>query len=331
VAPEAAEPLTPAARSAAVKAKARALGFAAVGVTDAGPTPHADALDRWLAQGMAGTMGYMPRQAAARKHPAQIMDGVQSIVVVLCNYAMPEPGSAGPAGKVAMYARGPDYHRALAPALEALREYVDATGGTGTRSRWFVDAGPVPERELAQRAGLGWIGKNTMLIRPGLGSFTFIASVFTTAVLAPDPPFTADRCGSCTRCLDACPTDAFPADRVLDARRCISYLTIELRGDIPRETAARMGSWIFGCDVCQDVCPWNHKFARAPGTPLFPLDPSRTWVPFDAFASLDETGFQAQYGWTPLERPGLAGMRRNAAIAARNAGEEGDGGSIEGP
>lgn len=280
---------------------------------------------------MAGTMAYMRRQAARRKAPREIFDGVRSIVVVLYNYVVSDEPPVRGAGQVAKYARGPDYHHALKPALDELCSFVDGIGGPGTRSRSFVDAGPVPERELAQRAGLGWIGKNTMLIRPGLGSFTFIASVFTTAVLAPDTPFEADRCGSCTRCLDACPTGAFPVQRVLDARRCISYLTIEFRGEIEPDDAARMGSWIFGCDACQDVCPWNEKFARAPTASLIALDPARTWIPFDAFAALDEAAFAAQYGWTPLERPGLEGMRRNAAIAAQNAGEVPDDGSVHTP
>jgi epoxyqueuosine reductase len=320
MAPQAAEPLTPSARAAAVKAQAIALGFAAAGITDAAPPPHADALERWLAGGLAGTMRYMHRQSAKRRTPRAIMDGARSVVVVLYNYAHADPPPPQGAGKVARYARGPDYHRALAPALDALCRYIEAVAGPGTRTRPFVDAGPVPERELAQRAGLGWIAKNTMLISPVIGSFTFIASVFTTAELAPDPPFTADRCGSCTRCLDACPTGAFPADRVLDARRCVSYLTIELRGDIDQATGSGMGGWVFGCDVCQDVCPWNEKFARPQAGALLPLEPSRAWIPFDAFAALDETGFAAQYGWTPLERPGLRGMRRNMAIAERNAG-----------
>jgi epoxyqueuosine reductase len=331
VAPQAAEPLTPSARAVAVKAKALALGFAAAGITDPSPPPHADALDRWLEDGLAGTMRYMQRQAAKRRSPQAIMDGARSVVVVIYNYANPDPPLRPRAGKVAKYARGADYHRALAPALDTLCRYVDTISGPGTRSRPFIDAGPVPERELAQRAGLGWIAKNTMLITPGLGSFTFIASVFTTAELAPDAPFTADRCGSCTRCLDACPTEAFPTDRVLDARRCISYLTIEFRGDITRETGSRMGTWVFGCDVCQDVCPWNEKFARRQTGSLLPLEPSRAWIPFDAFAALDETGFAAQYGWTPLERPGLRGMRRNSTIAERNAGEGAGDGSVQVP
>lgn len=314
-----------------MKARAIALGFAAAGITTTAPTPHQDALQRWLNGGLAGTMRYLHRQARKRENPERIMDGTKSVVVVLYNYAIPDPPAQRNGGKIAKYARGADYHKALAPALEALCQCIETVGGAGTRTKPFVDAGPVPERELAQRAGLGWIAKNTMLIRPGLGSFTFIASVFTTAELAPDEPFTADRCGSCTRCLDACPTGAFPEERVLDARKCISYLTIEFRGEISAEAASRMGPWVFGCDVCQDVCPWNHKFARAPATALVALEASRAWIPFHRFAALDETSFDAQYGWTPLERAGFQGMRRNVAIAARNAGEGAGDESIQRP
>jgi epoxyqueuosine reductase len=302
-----------------VKARAIALGFSAAGITDPAATPHANDLQRWLDAGMAGTMRYLHRQASHRVHPQRIMDEARAVVVLLYNYAHEEPAEVAGSGKVAKYARGPDYHRALQPALEALSEYIVALGGPGTSARPFVDAGPVPERELAQRAGLGWIGKNTMLIHPGMGSFTLIASVFTSAVLAADTPFAADRCGTCTRCLDACPTGAFPSERVLDARLCVSYLTIEFRGDVDDPAASRMGNRIFGCDDCQDVCPWNRKFAREQSQPLLRMDPDRAWIPLDAFAALDTTAFDAQFGWTPLERPGLHGMRRNAGIAARNA------------
>jgi epoxyqueuosine reductase len=196
---------------------------------------------------------------------------------------------------------------------------IRSLGAPDSVARPYVDAGPVPERELAQRAGLGWIGKNTMLIDPERGSFTLLASVLTDVDLAVDAPFTADRCGTCTRCLEACPTDAFPQARVLDATRCISYLTIEHRGAIPHELGERTGSWVFGCDVCQDVCPWNRKFARMGEDTILQLDPDRAWVPLDAFAQLDAAGFDRRYGWTPLERPGLGGMRRNCAVAAANA------------
>jgi len=313
--------LTPRDGAASIKARARQLGFAAVGIADLAPVPHGDRLDRWLDEGFAGTMRYLHRQAAKRKAPESIVPGARVAVVVLYNYSDRDPQTVAGAGRVARYARGEDYHHALVPALEALASHIESVGGPGTTTRAFVDAGPVPERELAQRAGLGWIGKNTMLIRPGLGSYTFIASILTNANLPVDPPFTADRCGTCTRCLTACPTEAFPEPRVLDARRCISYLTIEFRGEIAGDLGTRMESWVFGCDVCQDACPWNQKFAREEPASLVTLDPERAWIPFGAFAALDEAAFDKQYGWTPLERPGLEGMRRNMAIAERNAAE----------
>jgi epoxyqueuosine reductase len=321
MAPQAADALTARERADLVKARARQLGFAGAGVTDLTPVPHGAALDAWLAAGYAGTMRYMHRQAARRKQPAEIVRGAVRGVVVMYNYTHSDRDLAD-GGRVARYARGVDYHQGLRPALDALARYVTTLGGPGSTAQPFVDAGPVPERELAQRAGLGWIGKNTMLIDPTRGSFTLLASVLTDVDLAVDPPFDADRCGSCTRCLEACPTQAFPAPRVLDATRCISYLTIEYRGDIPPALAARMDDWVFGCDICQDVCPWNGKFARPGEETLLTLDPRRARIPFDAFDRLDEAGFAREYGRTPLERPGLRGMRRNAAIAAANSRRE---------
>lgn len=313
------EALNAADRAARVKSTARQLGFAAAGVTTLAPVPHAEALDRWLAAGYAGGMRYMHRQAERRKEPDRIVAKADRAVVVLYNYAMNGTPSASAAGRVAMYARGRDYHEGLRPALDRLAEFIAGLGGADSVARPYVDAGPVPERELAQRAGLGWIGKNTMLIDPGRGSYTLLASILTNVDLAIDVPFDADRCGSCTRCLEACPTGAFPAPHVLDATRCISYLTIEHRGSIPPDLAARMQDWVFGCDVCQEVCPWNRKFAQAGEDVILRLEPDRAWVPRDAFEQLDETGFEDEYGWTPMERPGLAGMRRNAAVATGNA------------
>jgi len=309
-----------------VKTRARQIGFAAAGITDLAPVPHGAEFDTWLAHGHDGTMAYMRRQAERRRKPALIASWARRAVVVLYNYVTPEPEARDRAGHVARYARGADYHRALAPSLEALEREIRAVGGPDTQTKSFVDAGPVPERELAQRAGLGWIGKNTMLIRPGTGSYTFIASVFTDADLTPDVPFTADRCGTCTRCLAACPTQAFPAPRVLDARRCIAYLTIEHRGEMPGELGKQVGSWVFGCDVCQDVCPWNRKIASAAPTPIIALDPARAWIAFDTFRELDEQEFEREYAWTPLERPGVIGMRRNMDNAERNAASRSRGG-----
>jgi epoxyqueuosine reductase len=280
-----------------VKQRARALGFASVGITDLGPVPHGDALDRWLEAGYAGTMRYMHRQASYRRNPSGIVPGAIRVIVVLYNYYRARPQD-GTGGQVARYAWGLDYHIGLAPVLEELSTFVASLGDAESVTRPYVDAGPVPERELAQRAGLGWIGKNTMLIDPERGSFTFIAAILTSVDLATDDPFEADRCGSCTRCLEACPTGAFPAERVLDATRCISYLTIEYRGAIPSHLADQMGEWVFGCDICQDVCPWNAKFARPTTDPWLHLDGGHARLALDAFEQLDSTAFAEHYGRT---------------------------------
>jgi len=309
-------------RSVEVKRQATALGFAAVGVTTIEPNAHAAELDRWLEAGYAGTMTYLNRQAEKRKDPRRIMPEARAAVVTLTNYfhGPADPG-APPRGqpRVAQYAWSSDYHHVLGTRLErlatAIREVVP-----GATTRCYVDAGPVPERELAQRAGLGWIGKNMMLIHPEIGSFTFIGVVLTDADLAPDLPFEVDRCGTCRRCLDACPTNAFPEPHVLDATRCISYLTIEHRGAFNDEQRRDVGDWVFGCDVCQDVCPWNVSFAR--GTADAELAPrSDVQAPdLPALLEMDEDAFVRRYGDTPFARPGRSGMRRNAAAVLEGAG-----------
>ena len=322
MAAQAARALTPARRAELVKARALELGFNTAGVTDLAPVPHRNALAEWLDRGMAGSMAYMRRQAERRAKPATIVPGATRAVVVTRNYYNPDPRTPPGSGQVAKYARGHDYHTALGPPLQLLSEFIASLGSGTTIAQWYVDAGPVPERELAQRAGLGWIGKNTMLIDPARGSYCFLAAILTDLDLAPDPPFEADRCGSCTRCLDACPTAAFPEPRVLDARRCVSYLTIEHRGEIAADLEPGLGSWLFGCDICQDVCPWNEKFARVANDAELQLRRSLAHIPVREFEALDEVAFAERYGWTPLERPGLEGMRRNAAIVAQNARKE---------
>jgi epoxyqueuosine reductase len=318
MAPKAPGAMTPEGRSASIKRRALGLGFDAVGVTDLSPPPHQENLRRWLAAGMAGTMSYMHRQAERRCEPSSILAGAIRAVVVTRNYFRPDPADSSRGGLVAKYARGPDYHVALKQPLEQLVSHILTLGPEGTAARAYVDAGPVPERELAQRAGIGWIGKNTMLIDPRRGSFMFLGVILTSLELATDLPFEADRCGSCRRCLDACPTAAFSEERVLDSRRCISYLTIEYRGEIPPDLASQMGNRVFGCDVCQDVCPWNERFARE----SLDRDPSREIPALLDLTELSRIGdheFTERYSATALDRPGPEGMRRNAGIALGNA------------
>jgi epoxyqueuosine reductase len=291
------------------------LGFAATGITRLDRNPHAAELDRWLADGHAGTMTYLHRQAEKRKDPRLIMPQAKSAVVTLTNY-FHAPAVASPAAtpRVAQYAWSSDYHDVLAKRLEQLAAEIRLLV-PGSKTRCYVDAGPVPERELAQLAGLGWIGKNMMLIHPEIGSFTFIGVVLTDAELEADLPFEADRCGTCRRCLDACPTQAFAGPRDLDARACISYLTIEHRGEFTATQASQVGGgdWLFGCDVCQDVCPWNESFARATPDPAFAPRADVAQPDIRQLATIDEHDFQRRYDGTPFTRPGHRGMRRNAA------------------
>ncbi len=315
--------MTPERRSALVKERSSALGFEACGVTDLSSPPHGRALTNWLAEGMAGTMTYMHRQAKRRLNPAQIITGATRAIVVTGNYYHSDrrPHPPTEVGWVAKYAHGADYHAVLREPLNELAAYVCSLGGGGDDilARAFVDAGPVPERELAQRAGLGWIGKNTMLIDPRRGSYTFLATVLTNLDLAIDLPFEADRCGSCQRCLDACPTSAFPRERVLDSRLCVSYLTIEHKGEIDEDLAAKMGNWVFGCDVCQDVCPWNIKFAGNATERVLECDESMAYLDLNRLMEIGTEDFDREFGQTPLERPGAGGLRRNARIALANS------------
>jgi epoxyqueuosine reductase len=303
--------------SEAVKLRARELGFLACGITHPGPSAYAGRLDEWLAKGYAGTMRYLHRQAARRKDPRGIVPEARAVVVVLDNYYTGNSEEEPDAPRVARYARGRDYHRVTGRRLDQLADFLRARGAR--LSRTFVDAGPVPERELAQRAGLGWIGKNTMLIRADAGSFFFIGSVFTDLPLPADETLELDRCGSCSRCLEACPTGALVEPRLLDATRCISYLTIEQKGPIPDELADRLRGYVFGCDICNDVCPWNQRFAQPTGLPEFEPTGRLSGAGPDYFEHMSEEEFSDRFGDTPLERAGLAGMRRNFRAAYGSA------------
>jgi epoxyqueuosine reductase len=301
-----------------VKAVAASLGFIACGITDLSATPHGPELDEWLERGYAGTMRYLHRQAALRREPAAIVPGARSAIIVLDSYFHPDTSSDLAPPKIAKYARGTDYHIATMARIEELADYLRSCGARIARP--FVDAGPVPERELAQRAGLGWIGKNTMLIRPGVGSFFFLGAVLTDLEFQPDTPLEADHCGSCTACLEACPTEALVEPRVLDTTRCISYLTIESRGSIPSELESKLQGWAFGCDICNDVCPWNQRFAEpSSSTAEFKRREEPAKRP-DYFETMSDGDFDATFGDTPFERPGLDGMRRNWKAALASVG-----------
>jgi epoxyqueuosine reductase len=299
-----------------LKAYALSLGFVACGIADLSPTPHGDVLDRWLAAGYGGVMRYINRQAKKRKDPRRIDQRGRSAVVIIDSYYYAEDVEQK-RFKIARYARGEDYHRVTMRRLELLATWLLDHGATWARP--FADAGPVPERELAQRAGLGWIGKNTMLLRPGVGSWFVIGSVINDLELPADTPFDTDHCGSCTRCLDACPTGAFVEPRLLDATRCLSYHTIEHRGPIPADIASHMEGWIFGCDICNEVCPWNQRFAEPSSVAEFRPRSSIDLADERCFADMTQDQFERLFAETALARPGLERMRRNTLAAATGA------------
>jgi epoxyqueuosine reductase len=294
-----------------VKTRALELGFDRVAIGPATPPLHGNAFRRWLESGHAGTMAYLGRRAEERLDPQRVLPGAASVVCVALNYYQ---GAAADRSwePVARYAWGRDYHDVMGPRLEQLSAYLEQEGA---RCRAYVDTGPVLERDLAAAAGLGWVGKNTMLLHPALGSWFFVGIVLTTAELEHDHAL-PDRCGSCRACLDACPTEAFIAPYVLDARRCISYLTIEHRGEIDPALRDRLGRWQFGCDACQDVCPWNGK---APVTREAAFSPSNHYPGAEAVAEMNDEEFRRRFAGTALLRPKAAGMRRNAALALDNA------------
>jgi epoxyqueuosine reductase len=304
-----------------LRQRARHLGFDLLGIAPAVPSPHTSDFDGWLARGFHGDMAYLPRGRPARLDPASLHSGARSIVVVAANYYTGQPPAfaTDPThGRISRYAWGEDYHRLLKPRLIELDRFLVAETGVAP-GRAFVDTGPVLERDFAAWTGLGFVGKNTCLIHPHLGSWLFLGVLLTSADLQPDSP---DRvrggCGTCTRCLDACPTRALVAPYQLDARRCISYLTIELRGAIPAEFHPPMGNWVFGCDVCQSVCPYNQRFAQFTLEALFYPPPRRQAPPLAELAALDEPAFRRLFRNSPVFRTGWVGLQRNVSIAQAN-------------
>ena len=305
-----------------IQQRAGELGFDACRVTSAEPPGTADRLAHWLADGRHGTMTWLERNAVRRAEPRKVLPGARSIVTLAASYHV-RPGSAAADGTmrgvVARYARFEDYHDVLGERLKTLTAFMDERGGPGTRSLWYVDTGPVLERDLAQRAGLGFIGKHTNLISRTLGNWIVLAEILTTLELPPDEP-ERNRCGTCVRCLEACPTRAITAPFELDARRCISYLTIELKGSIPVEFRVAIGNRIFGCDDCLAVCPWN-RFAQT-GRMMLPFLRAELGTPeLLDWLALDEAAFKARFAGTPLARGKRRGLLRNVCVALGNVGD----------
>ena len=344
--------MAPSSLESSLKERACELGFDLCGISAAVRPDGFEWLQRWLNQGFAGEMHYLPRREAAYEHPSGVLPVVRSVVMLGMNYHRIAPKTEGeapaeppptlrqnldevcfmsvdpnrlggslalPTGKVASYAWGTgDYHDVLRERSKSLADLLHEQR-PGCRTRVCVDTAPLLERDFGKLAGLGWFGKDTMLINKRIGSWFFLAALLTDVELQPDEPHHTSHCGTCTRCLDACPTDAFVEPYVLDARKCISYLTIEQRDQpIPIELRTQMGDWIFGCDVCQDVCPWNRKApssaeqAFAPREQLHPAN--LEWL-----LSLDKAGFEAAFAGTPMHRTGRAALLRNAAIALGNS------------
>ena len=307
-------------RAAAIKAQAYALGFDLVGVTSLGPADTAAAFTDWLKKGYGGTMRYLHRSARKRLDTRVADAETASAVVVALDY-----GGKQPPGRVARYARGRDYHDVLTERLTALADWISAEAGRSVHARVYVDTGPILERDLARRAGLGWFGKNSCLIHPERGSFMVLGTLLVALDLEPDAPFATEHCGSCTKCLDACPTQAFTSAYVLDATQCISYLTIEYRGTIDPALRDRMGEWLYGCDVCQDVCPWNQKFARsAPAASLGAFDHLAHADPLAWLALEDDAMAHRAFAGTPVMRATRRTAVRNAAIVLGNRDAPGD-------
>lgn len=294
-----------------IKGRAHELGFDLVGIARLGAVETSGYFDEWVAAGYAGEMGYLERGAEKRRDTRLPFEGVRCAVVVAMNY-----GGTQPPGPVARYARGDDYHELMVDRLNELHRWIEGAVSHAVRGKPYVDTGPILERDLARRAGLGWFGKNANLINPELGSFFFLGELMLDLELRADDPFETDRCGSCTRCLDACPTDAFVAPRVLDATRCISYQTIEQKGPIAEMLSEAIGEHLYGCDVCQEVCPWNVKFATDATEGAFAAREAVAGKDARTLATeilaMSQEEFSAAFRKSPMKRAKLVALQRNA-------------------
>ncbi len=305
-----------------IEQRALELGFDACRFTNARPPESASRLEDWIQRGAHGEMAWIARNAAKRVNPNLVLDGARSVISLACSYHNSDAGNSGAQGRgvVARYARHRDYHDVLAEPLKTLTAFVNELGGPETRSLWYVDTGPLLERDLAQRAGLGFVGKHTNLISRTLGNWILLAEILTTLELPSDEP-ERNRCGSCVRCIDACPTRAITAPFQLDARRCISYLTIELKGSIPTEFREAIGDRIYGCDDCLAACPWN-RFAKDASLMKPHRRPDFAGPDLLELLALDDAVFKARFAGTPMLRTKRRGVLRNVCVALGNTGDD---------
>jgi epoxyqueuosine reductase len=324
--------------TALIKEKAYDLGFDLIGVAPANRAPHAEAYRRWLARGYAAGMQWLGRDPQCREDPRQVVPGARSVVVVGLSYFVFDPPAEvwlDPArGRIARYAWGLDYHDIMLPRLRELGDFIEKETAHSLNRRAYVDTGPILERDFAAQAGLGFLGKNTLLIKPGLGSYLFLGEVLVDVELeydepAPDggascridPPGQSKRvgtCGNCTRCLEICPTHAFPAPYILDSNLCISYLTIEHKGPIPVELRPLLSNWIFGCDECQEICPWVRRYSRPTREIFLSYDPELVAPKLLDLMALDDDAFHAHFKGSPIKRTRRRGLLRNVAVALGN-------------
>ena len=306
-----------------IKKKARQLGFSLVGVTTCEPPAHLDVYQNWIAAGYHGEMGWLATERAIKRRadPHEILKECQSILVLGMLYEQADNfRKRDDHGRIASYAIGKDYHDRIPPLLREIVRYIEEQVGEHVPNRVYTDTGSIMEREIAQRAGLGWIGKNTCLINPKEGSYFFLAEIFLGIALDADEPFLSDQCGSCTRCIEVCPTSCILPNRTIDASRCISYLTIELKSEIPEELRALIGDWVFGCDVCQQVCPWNQPFSTHKKQSIFDDSTSASYPDLDESLSLTTEKFNRLFKGSAVKRTKRRGYLRNIAVAAGNQG-----------
>lgn len=308
-----------------IKAEALNLGFDIFGTTLPHPTPHTEFYQQWITGGYHAEMQYLSNQRAIsmRREPRLILPSARSVIVLATRYAKSRDfphGQQQGLGRISAYACSEDYHFVIPPHVETLVQTIKKIAGIRQPIEFlqYTDTGPVMEKDFASRAGLGWIGKNTCLISPLYGSYIFLSVCFLNLEIEPDPPFLDDRCGNCQRCISACPTQCIHPQRFIDARRCISYLTIEHRGVIPLETRPAMGNWVFGCDICQMVCPWNKRIDRLKSPPLIRQKEDLFFPPVFSELALTDQEFKQKYGNTPISRTHRKGYIRNLAVAAGN-------------